>query len=243
MRTKHLRFTDDPIAGHGESHEDIIRRHLPLAKSLAGKYAGRGIAVEDLQQVAYLGLVKAANGYDPDRATEFLSYAVPTIRGELRRHFRDCGWTVRPPRRIQELQPRVVMAQSELSQRLERAATPAEIAAEIDAKLSDVVECLTVEGCFTPLSLDAPDAGGRGSLADDLGEQDTRFARLENQMMLARAMRTLCSRDRAIVRMRFTEGLTQEQIGRHVGVTQMQVSRLLSRILRDLRRQLDERAA
>lgn len=223
--------------------ERVIRRHVPLARSLASRYAGRGIATDDLQQVACLGLVKAVNGYDPQRSSEFLSYAVPTVRGELRRHFRDAGWTVRPPRRIQELQARVVAAQGELSQRLERPPTPEELADELGAKVEDVVESLTAEGCFVPLSLDAEDANGSGTVGGDLGAPDGEFLRLENRIVLQDALRTLADRDRDIVRMRFVEDLTQEQIGERVGVTQMQVSRLLSRILRDLRVELTGAAA
>ena len=220
--------------------EDVVRRHLPLARALAHRYAGRGVPLDDLQQVAAVGLVKAVNGYNPEISTEFVGYAVLTIKGELRRHFRDCGWTVRPPRRLQELQWRISAAEGELTQRLHRPARPEEIAQEVGAEVDDVIECLAAEGCFRPLSLDAPRASGDGTAGDDLGGQDPDFARTEARVVVHQALGSLSERDQAIVKMRFGEELTQDEIGQRIGVTQMQVSRLLTRILGDLRRNLSD---
>lgn len=216
--------------------EQVVRINMPLARTLAHRYSGRGIPADDLRQVAYLGLVKAVRGYDPARGREFLGYAVPTIKGEIRRHFRDAGWTVRPPRRIQELQTRLWAADAELTQVLHRSPTPAELAKELEVSVDDVLEALSADGCFAPSSLDVP-VGDRdsGSLGDRLGETDDEFERSEARMMLAKAVQGLSERDKKIVQLRFFEGKTQQQIGDEVGVTQMQISRLLTRILADLR--------
>ena len=225
-------------------HDEVVRLNMPLARMLANRYAGRGIAVDDLRQVAYLGLVKAVRGYDPERGREFLGYAVPTIRGELRRHFRDAGWVVRPPRRIQELQARLWAADAELTQTLHRSPTAAELADELGVPIDDVLESLSADGCFAPSSLDAPAVDSdSGSLAERLGDEDDEYGRCEARMMLAKAVRDLGERDRTIVRLRFFEGWTQQQIGEAVGVSQMQVSRLLTRILGDLRLSIDGEAA
>lgn len=222
----------------------VVRLNMPLAKMLANRYAGRGIATDDLHQVAYLGLVKAVRGYDPERGREFLGYAIPTIKGELRRHFRDAGWAVRPPRRIQELQARLWVADAELTQTLHRSPTAGELADELDVSVDDVVEALSADGCFAPSSLDAPAQDSEtGSLAERLGGDDDEFDRCEARLMLAKAVRELGERDRTIVRLRFFEGWTQQQIGQEVGVTQMQVSRLLTRILADLRGSISGEAA
>jgi len=203
---------------------------------LANRYAGRGIAIDDLRQVAYLGLVKAVRGYDPERGREFLGYAIPTIKGEIRRHFRDAGWAVRPPRRIQELQARLWAADAELTQTLHRSPTADELAEELDVSVEDVLESLSADGCFAPSSLDAPAVDSdAGSLAERLGGPDAEFDRCEARLMLAEAVQNLGERDRTILRLRFFEGWTQQKIGEEVGVTQMQISRLITRILEDLR--------
>ena len=224
--------------------EKAIRLTMPLALSLARRYAGRGLNTEDLEQVALLGLVKAVRGFDPARGREFLAYAVPTIRGEVRRHFRDAGWTVRPPRRIQELQSRLWAAEAELTQTLHRSPTAAEIAEELGVPEEDVIEALSSDGCFAPSSLDAPAADSdSGSLSERLGGLDPEFDRSEARVMLAKAVRSLGERDRLIVQLRFFEGKTQQEIGEEVGVTQMQISRLLSRILAELRESITTKAA
>jgi len=217
---------------------------MPLARMLANRYAGRGIALDDLRQVAYLGLVKAVRGYDPERGREFLGYAIPTIKGEIRRHFRDAGWAVRPPRRIQELQARLWAAEAELTQVLHRSPTAAELADELEVSVEDVIESLSADGCFAPSSLDASaiDSEG-GSLSDRLGGPDVEFDRCEARLMLAKAVQQLGERDRTIVRLRFVEGWTQQEIGAEVGVTQMQISRLINRILGDLREAITGEAA
>lgn len=216
---------------------------MPLARQLANRYRNRGIPLDDLQQVAYLGLVKAVHGFKPETGREFLGYAVPTIRGELRKHFRDAGWTVRPPRRIQELQAQVWSVEADLTQELHRSPRPAEIAERLGVNVEDVVEACSADGCFTPSSLDAPSVGATTPLADRQGEEDHGFETSEAKVMLAPVVRELGERDRKILELRFFRGWTQQQIGEEVGVTQMQVSRLLSRILNDLRTSLQGESA
>ena len=214
---------------------EAVELNLELARGLATRYVGRGIAVDDLIQVAYLGLVQAARRFDPTRETRFVDFAVPTIRGELRKHFRDAGWTIRPPRRFQELQAAIWAAESDLVQDLHRSPTPEEIGEHLDADTADVVEALALDGCFAPSSLDAP-AGPDGRLAiDSLAVDGDGHDVADARVVLIPLLRTLKPRDRQIVELRYFQGLTQREIGQVLGVTQMQVSRLLARILRDLR--------
>jgi RNA polymerase sigma-B factor len=218
-------------------YDEAVTLNMPLARSLATRYRGRGIALADLEQVAYYGLIKAVRGFALDRGQDFRSYAVPTIRGELRRHFRDAGWVVRPPRRLQELQPRVWEAEEQLTQRLHRSPRPSEIAAHLEVAEDEVLEALSTDGCFVPASLDMPTTDGDGPvLADRRGDIDLGYDRAEARILLGPAVRRLKARDRRIIEMRFFEGLTQQKIGEEIGVTQMQVSRLLTRILGDLRK-------
>jgi RNA polymerase sigma-B factor len=220
------------------ARDQAVELNLPLARYLAGTYAGRGIATEDLQQVASLGLVKAVRGFSPDRATSFAAYAIPTIRGELRKHFRDAGWTVRPPRRIQELQAQIRATEAELLQRLQRSPSVQELAHELGTDIDAVLEATSVDSCFSPYSLDAPLSVANDSstsLQADLGDWDPEFASAEARLLLAPAIRELCDRDRTVLRLRFVEGLTQQEIGERVGVSQMQVSRILNRVLAELR--------
>jgi RNA polymerase sigma-B factor len=214
----------------------VIVMHLDLAHAEAARYRSRGIPLDDLRQVAALALTKASKGYDVRTGHEFLSYAVPTIRGELRKHFRDHGWMIRPPRRIQELQARINVADAELSNELGRSPRPQEIADRLEECTENVIEALSSDGCFVPASLDHP-AGGDGSttLGELLPFDDDGHRASEARLLLRPVMGDLAERDRAILNMRFYEGLTQREIAARIGVTQMQVSRLLTRILGQLR--------
>jgi RNA polymerase sigma-B factor len=224
-----------------ELTRQLIETNAAVARSMASRYRNRGIDLDDLEQVALLGLTKAAQRFDPAAGHDFLSFAVPTIRGELRRHFRDSGWMVRPPRRVQDLQTRIAGAQEELESRLGRSPRPSEIAAHLAEDVSDVVEALAADGCFTPTSLDAPVADGSSSLGDLMGEEDRALAQAEAKVMLDPLMRGLSARDRRIVRLRYYQEKTQQEIADAVGLTQAQVSRVLTRILADLRAGLVDR--
>ena len=220
--------------------DELVVVNLGVAHSIAIRYRNRGISVEDLEQVARLGLVKAAQAFDPARKNDFLAYAVPTIRGEVRKHFRDHGWAVRPPRRIQELQSRIMAAAAELTQQLGRSPRPSEIARHLDADVEEVHEALSADGCFSPSSLDrrVSDDESAASLGDLLPDEDNDQDASEARLMLAPVVRRLGERDRLILHLRFFKGWTQEEIAQEIGVTQMHVSRLLSRILQELRSEL-----
>ena len=211
---------------------------MPVARSIATGYRSRGLPLEDLEQVAYLALTKAARRFDASAGHAFESFCVPTIRGEVRRYFRDHGWMVRPPRRIQELQARVFRAQSELSSKLGRPPAAREIAEHLQEEIDEVLEAMDGRGCFTPASLDRPVGDGETTLGDLLGSDQTVHRSVEARVVLAPLVKRLGERDRRILQMRFFEGLTQREIAESIGVTQMQVSRLLTRIFRDLRDQL-----
>jgi RNA polymerase sigma-B factor len=217
--------------------QELVTLHLPVATSIASRYRSRGIATDDLNQVAYLALTKAAHRFDPEHGHAFLAFCAPTIRGEIRRYFRDHGWVVRPPRRIQELQQRIGRTESELSARLGRPPSQDELAAELGEDLSDVLEAGNTQGCFTPASLDRPvdTPEGASTMGELIGEVDPHQPAIEARVALAPVVRRLSVRDRRILQMRFYEDMTQQEIAQEIGVTQMQVSRLLSRIMRDLR--------
>ena len=222
--------------------QQVITLNMPAARSIASRYRNRGVADEDLQQVAYLGLTKAVQRWDTNRAGDhFLSYAVPTIRGEIRRHFRDHGWTVRPTRALQELQPRVKEAREELHKLLGRSPRPSEIAAHLDEPEEVVVETLTLDGCYHPASLDlAVGANGEVSLGSLLYAEDRAWGAVEARVVLGEAMKELGERDGRILFLRFFEDHTQSEIAEELGISQMQVSRLLTRIFRDLRRRVGQ---
>lgn len=234
--------------GRGREREDLIQKvitlNMPVAEALARRYAGRGISDDDLQQVAMAGLVAAARRFDPSQGDDFLAYAVPTIKGELRRAFRDTGWMIRPPRRLQEVQARVWAAEDELGRDLERPPTTQELAEHLDLDPGEVTEAQRINGCFAPRSLDRPLGESEDTTLGDLqGGEDPAFASSEARAMLGTVVRRLPARDRRILELRFFRGWTQKQIGRELGVTQTQVSRLLTRILRDLRHDIDAEAA
>jgi len=223
--------------------DEVVLVNISVAHSIAARYRGRGIPTEDLEQVACAALVRAARQYDGGHERDFLAYAVPSIRGEVRRHFRDQGWTVRPPRRLQELRLRVLDERDR--QRGEGVAKPtdATVAAALGVPEDDVRESLATDGCFSPTSLDqrvGEDAGLTiGDLIADPADGHD-YAAVEARVVLQPVMRRLKPRDRRLLRMRFEEELTQREIAETFGVTQTQVSRLLQRVLRDLRSALDQ---
>ena len=233
----------DLVPLHPPARDDadaLVMAHTPLARSMAARYRRRGIDVDDLEQVALLALTKAAQRFDPAAGHPFLAYAVPTVRGELRKHFRDVGWVIRPPRRIQEMQGRVGAAQEALVASLGRSPRPSEVAEHLDEPLADVVEALAADGCFAPASLDVVAVGGSSTLGDLLPVEDRSMSAAEARIVLEPLVRTLAPRDRRIVRLRFVDELNQREIAEQVGLTQAQVSRVLTRILATLRDGLGE---
>ena len=218
----------------------VVELNMRVADAVATRYRSRGIALDDLRQVAYLALVKAADRFDSDRSeAEFLSYAVPTIRGELRKHFRDHGWMVRPTRRIQELQTTINKATEQLAATLGHSPRPSDLAQRLDVSEDDIVEALSAEGCFTPYSLDHPLPSGT-SVGDTAGDEDPGHIAAEARVIVAPLLEGLEQRDRHVVSRRFYDGWTQREIGNELGVTQMQVSRILTRILTTMRARVGE---
>lgn len=216
--------------------------NMGVAQSIASRYYGRGVGAEDLDQVAYLALVKAVRRFDPDSSADLLTYAVPTITGELKRHFRDHGWTVRPPRRVTDLLPTVNRAVEDLRDVHEREPRPSEIAAATGLALTDVVEVLSSDGLFTLGSLDAPTGGETGASPHELvGDPDPRFEHCESMIDLERALHLLDAKERFVVRLRYHDELSQSDIGRRIGVSQMQVSRILTKVHATLRSAMSER--
>ena len=222
--------------------DEVIIINTSVARTIAKRYANRGVPLEDLEQVAYLALVRAARKFDGELAEDFLVFAVPTIRGEIKRWFRDHGWTVRPPRRVQELQSEVLRVREAGEGADGSLPSPAEIAERLDVEESAVTEALAAKGCFSPMSLDMPvDPDGEGAaLADLLPSSDDGLNRSETRLMLEQAIGRLTPREQLIVRLRFVEDLTQAEIGERIGVTQMQVSRLLAKVIARLRTMLTE---
>lgn len=217
----------------------VILLNRGVAEAVASRYQGRGIARDDLQQVAYEGLTKAVHRFDPATRNDLLTFAVPTIRGELLRHFRDHGWSVRPPRRVQELQWRVNQKIEELEQDLGHEPSDAEIKESLEISDDEYREAIEAFGCFQPTSLEQPaTADSTATLGDFIPEEDHDSSASEARVILSPVVRRLPERDRRILQLRFFEDLTQAEIGEDLGVTQMQVSRLLTRILDDLRSQL-----
>ena len=209
-----------------------------MAEYLARRFADRGESFDDLRQVALVGLLKAVERFEPDRGLRFSTFATPTIVGELKRHFRDRGWAVRVPRRVQELHLQLVKVVSTLSQELGRSPTPEEIARRTGTRVEDVLEAMEAGGVYRLASLDAALANEERSSLDlgaRLGEDDEEFEGVERREELSVLLSRLPPRERRIVYLRFFEGLTQSEIATEIGISQMHVSRLLAKSLESLR--------
>jgi RNA polymerase sigma-B factor len=224
--------------GDQQAREQLVQRFLPLARQLARRYQRGGEQLDDLVQVASLGLLKAIDRFDPARETAFSSFAVPTILGELKRHFRDKGWSVRVPRDLQELAVKVDKVADEISREIGRAPTPAELAERTGTTLEQVLEAREASAAYRAVSLDRSrdeDDEGEGGLADSVGEEDPGYRVAEDAATVERLMRVLSDREREVLRLRFEEDLTQSEIGVRVGVSQMHVSRLIRQSVARLR--------
>jgi RNA polymerase sigma-B factor len=217
------------------AREELTRRFLPLAEYLARRFSGRGESQDDLFQVASLGLLNAIDRFDLDRDVQFSTYAAVTIVGELKRHFRDKGWAVRVPRRLQEIGLRINAVLPELSQQLGRSPTIDEIAARCDANAEEILEAMEASQAYATSSLDAPASEDGAAPIEVLGSDDPSLELLEEWASVAPAVRDLPQRERTVLYLRFFRGLTQSEIAREVGVSQMHVSRILSQTLRGLR--------
>jgi RNA polymerase sigma-B factor len=224
--------------GDAVAREALVARFLPLARQLARRYQRGGEQLDDLVQVASLGLLKAIDRFDPARETAFSSFAVPTILGEIKRHFRDKGWAVRVPRDLQELSVKVDRVADEMARELGRAPTPAEIAQRTGSSLEQVLEARAASSAYRAVSLDRPrtdDEEDGDSYADAVGADDPGYHVAEAAATVDRLMQVLTDREREVLRLRFEEDLTQSEIGTRVGVSQMHVSRLIRQSIARLR--------
>jgi RNA polymerase sigma-B factor len=220
---------------------ELVTGFLPVAQHIARRFSNRGEPLEDLVQVATVGLINAVDRYSPDRGSEFFSFAVPTISGEVRRHFRDRGWSMRVPRRLKDLHVSINTAVSSLSQQLGRAPRPSEIADQLGVPVADVLEGLEASEVYHSASLDEMLSSEQGSVTvgELVGEADAELARVDFQQALRPVLAELAERERTIVLLRFFGNMTQTQIADKVGISQMHVSRLLTQTLNRLRSRLD----
>jgi RNA polymerase sigma-B factor len=232
-------FVDAPGANRAVLRDRAIEAWLPLARHLAHRYSGRGEPTDDLVQTATVGLIKAVDKFDPSRGVDFAGYAIPTIVGEIKRHFRDRTWSVRVPRRLQELRLAITEANASLTHALGRSPTVADIAVHLQVSEEDVLEGLEGARAYNATSLSTPiSADGSTELGDTLGGADHEFELAELRVALGPALASLDEREQRILTLRFYGNLTQSQIAEQIGISQMHVSRLLTKALGKLRGQL-----
>lgn len=240
---RELALYDSGSTAFQRQRDIIIERCLPLADHIARRFRGRGEAHEDLVQVARVGLLNAVNRFDVDTANDFLAFAVPTMMGEVRRYFRDHGWSLKVPRRLKELNVRLNSARAELTQLLNRAPTPTELAAHLGIDREEVVEGLVAANAYSTRSTEqATQFGGEGeglTLQDTFGDLDDNIQRVVDVETVYPLLAGLPERDRLVLKLRFFDDKTQSQIAEEIGVSQMHVSRLLSRALATLREQVN----
>ena len=232
-------LADDSAAApeRNEIRDRLVTEHLPVAEHIARRFRNRGQPEEDLRQVATIGLINAVDRFDPERGNDFLSFAVPTITGEVRRYFRDATWSLRVPRRLKELHTALTAASARLGQQLGRSPKPSELAAELNVPIEEVYEGLRVGYAYNSESLDeaASGAENRSGLGSQLGVEDDDLSTVEDREALYPALARLPEREAKIVVMRFFGNMTQSQIADRIGISQMHVSRLLTSSLKMLR--------
>ncbi|MDX3574112.1 RNA polymerase sigma factor SigF [Streptomyces sp. ID05-47C] len=234
-----LRALDTGSPEYAELRNQLVRMHLPLVEHLARRFRNRGEPLDDLTQVATIGLIKSVDRFDPDRGVEFSTYATPTVVGEIKRHFRDKGWAVRVPRRLQELRLSLTTATAELSQLHGRSPTVHELAEKLAISEEEVLEGLESANAYSTLSLDVPDTDDESpAVADTLGAEDEALEGVEYRESLKPLLEDLPPREKRILLLRFFGNMTQSQIAQEVGISQMHVSRLLARTLAQLREKL-----
>lgn len=239
---RRLKTLDEGSSAYRRQREQICERCLPLAEHIARRYRNRGEAHDDLVQAARVGLVNAVNRFDIDNGADFLSFAVPTMMGEVRRHFRDHTWAVKVPRTVKDLQTRVNKATAKLVQRLGRAPTASEIAAELGVDREQVVQAVIAGSNYSTLSTDTPAMrdDDSGSISDGFGSDDAGYDRVLDVETVRPLIAALPERQRTVLTLRFFEDMTQSQIAAQVGCSQMHVSRLLAKALEALRTQVKD---
>jgi RNA polymerase sigma-B factor len=231
-----LTADNTPAARRLSCRDGLVRLHLPLVDHCARRFLNRGEPFEDLVQVGTIGLIKSIDRFEVDRGVEFSTYATPTIIGEIKRHFRDKGWAIRVPRRLQEMRIAISGVTGDLAQQLGRSPTPGELAERLGASVEEVLEGIESSHAYATLSLDAGEGeGGPGSILDAIGEVDTSLEHVEIRESLKPLLAVLPDREKKILLLRFFRNMTQAQIADEIGVSQMHVSRLLNRTLERLR--------
>ncbi len=240
-RTREL-FRRYKRQGDAEAREQLIVSHLNLVRFLASKFKNRGESLDDLIQVGTIGLIKAIDRFDPERGLEFTTYATPTIMGEIKRHFRDKGWSVRVPRRLQELSAKVNQATDELTNQLRRSPSVAEIAERLGVTVDEVLEAMESSSAYSSVPLEGGGSEGDDeapSVIDHYATEDAELAASDDRIVLEEAIADFSPRERDVIRMRFVDGLTQVEIAERMGISQVQVSRLLRRTLRRIQDKID----
>ena len=215
--------------------------HMNLVRFLASKFRNRGEPLDDLIQVGNIGLIKAIDRFDPSRGLEFTTFATPTILGEIKRHFRDKGWSIRVPRRLQELSAKVTQATDELTKELQRSPTTEEVASYLGTSVDEVLEAMESSSAYSPVPLETPtsDDDDAPSVIDRYATEDQQLGVADDRMVIEDTIKDFSPREREIIKMRFVEGLTQVEIAERLGISQVQVSRLLRRTLKKVREKID----
>ena len=238
-RTKELfrRYREE---GDEEAREQLIMNHLNLVRFLAAKFKNKGEPLDDLIQVGTVGLIKAIDRFDTSRDLEFTTYATPTILGEIKRHFRDKGWSVRVPRRLQELSAKVNKATDELTKDLQRSPSVSEIAECLSVSVDEVLEAMESSSAYNSVPLEGGSSDEDApSVIDRYASEDAGLASADDRMVIEETIRDFSPREQEVIRMRFAEGLTQVEIANQLGISQVQVSRLLRRTLKKLQEKID----
>ena len=238
----HALFRRYKEKGDMDAREQLVMSHLNLVRFLANKFKNRGEPLDDLVQVGYLGLLKAIDRFDPDRGLEFTTFATPTILGEIKRHFRDKGWSVRVPRRLQELSAKVNQATDKLTTQLQRSPKVEEIADYLGASVDEVLEAMESSSAYSSVSLEAPsggDADDAPSIMDRFASEDSDLAITDDRLVIEEALAGFSPREREVIELRFLQGLTQIEIAERLGISQVQVSRLLRRTLKKIQEKID----
>lgn len=240
QRTKRL-FDRYKNQGDEDAREQLIVNHLNLVRYLAAKFKNRGEPLDDLIQVGTVGLIKAIDRFEPDRGLEFTTYATPTILGEIKRHFRDKGWSVRVPRRLQELSAKVNTATDDLTKELQRKPTIEEIAQVVDASVDDVLEAMESSSAYSavPLETTGSEDEDAPSVIDRYATEDSQLVGADDRMVIEDTIRDFSPREQEVVKMRFIDGYTQVEIANKLGISQVQVSRLLRKTLKKIQEKID----
>lgn len=237
------RYKED---GDLDAREKLVMSHMNLVRFLANKFKNRGEPLDDLIQVGYLGLLKAIDRFDPSRGLEFTTFATPTILGEIKRHFRDKGWSVRVPRRLQELSAKVNQATDVLTKELQRSPKVEEIAEYLDASVDDVLEAMESSSAYSSVPLESPgnsDTDDAPSIIDRYATEDNVLNFTDDRLLIEEALKGFSPREREVIELRFVRGMTQVEIAKRLGISQVQVSRLLRRTLKKIQDKIDPEGA